>query len=283
MKVVAYQHTFFDSLLNCFNEAFSKNKVKLQLSPHDFRIRLYHKLHLDPNLSRLIVLNDQVVGFALFAAHENLKQGYNGGTGVLPKCQKQGFGDLLMTECLAAFQKKKIQTLWLEVLEDNTAALTLYDKHGFVPTRKLLCFRRDKIKSGAVRNDLEIRPATQWQRAKYEAFSNYENAFIDRFPHLVHNKNHELVLEAYSGDLVGFIIFQPHIGRISQLAVIEGHRREKVASTLVYHAQRYCPSLPLTVMNVPEGRKDMTGFLESRGFQNQISQIEMKKELRHVS
>lgn len=51
--------------------------------------------------------------------------------GVTPAARRQGIGAQLLTEALAYCRKHQVKALWLEVAEDNMAALGLYEKQGF--------------------------------------------------------------------------------------------------------------------------------------------------------
>ena len=55
---------------------------------------------------------------------------------VLPEYQKQGIGTILMQEMLSWAKQHNKERIFLEVAADNTSALSLYKKMGFVETGK---------------------------------------------------------------------------------------------------------------------------------------------------
>jgi ribosomal-protein-alanine N-acetyltransferase len=53
-----------------------------------------------------------------------------------PRARRQGCGERLLASHLARLPRHGVTTLFLEVSENNVAALTLYRRHGFVQTGK---------------------------------------------------------------------------------------------------------------------------------------------------
>ena len=52
---------------------------------------------------------------------------------VAPEKRGRGTADILMKEILSEAKKRNIETVFLEVREDNTPARRIYEKHGFIP------------------------------------------------------------------------------------------------------------------------------------------------------
>ena len=52
---------------------------------------------------------------------------------VTPSSRRAGHATALLRACLAAFALLQIQRVFLEVRESNLAAISFYEKHGFVP------------------------------------------------------------------------------------------------------------------------------------------------------
>lgn len=55
----------------------------------------------------------------------------------------KGVGRALMTKAIAVTKARKTPRLWLEVRTRNTAAITLYEKLGFVPYRRVPAYYSD--------------------------------------------------------------------------------------------------------------------------------------------
>lgn len=72
--------------------------------------------------------NGQVLGYA--GLHVVLDEGYIDNVAVRPACRRQGVGDRLL-DTFCRFGQAHLASLTLEVRPSNTAAVALYEKHGF--------------------------------------------------------------------------------------------------------------------------------------------------------
>lgn len=70
----------------------------------------------------------QVLGYA--GLHVVLDEGYIDNVAVRPDCRRQGIGDRLL-DTFCRFGQAHLAFLTLEVRPSNTAAVALYEKHGF--------------------------------------------------------------------------------------------------------------------------------------------------------
>ena len=65
------------------------------------------------------------------------RQGLGAGQnlGIIPECRGNGLGELLLRRALLGFQQSGLSRVYLEVTADNTIAIRLYERLGFVRTR----------------------------------------------------------------------------------------------------------------------------------------------------
>lgn len=70
----------------------------------------------------------QVLGYA--GLHVILDEGYIDNVAVRPSCRRQGIADRLL-DVFCRFGQANLAFLTLEVRPSNTAAVALYEKHGF--------------------------------------------------------------------------------------------------------------------------------------------------------
>ena len=71
-----------------------------------------------------------VLGYAVLSAV--LDEGNLDNIAVAPRCRRQGVADALLS-ALTDIGRAKLSVLFLEVRVSNFPAITLYEKHGFVP------------------------------------------------------------------------------------------------------------------------------------------------------
>ena len=107
-----------------------------------------------------------------------------------------------------------------------------------------------------------------------EDFADFEPSFVDGRNQLMLGSEKVLTIEK-EGRKAGYLVFQPKIGRISQIAVSRIFRNEGIGKKLLKGALARSQK-PLTVMNVPESEHGFHNFLVSSGFENQINQFEME-------
>ena len=71
-----------------------------------------------------------VLGYAVLSAV--LDEGNLDNVAVAPSCRRRGVADALLS-ALTGFGRTSLSVLFLEVRASNLPAITLYEKHGFVP------------------------------------------------------------------------------------------------------------------------------------------------------
>jgi len=120
-------NTIWEIEKKCFEaEAFTKQQIVQLLT--------------DPNSICLVAkLDRQIVGFIIGTIYRERKalSGHILTIDVLPTHRRKGIGLRLLQEIEKIFKEKNIKTCCLEVREDNTAALKLYKKLGYVQVGKL--------------------------------------------------------------------------------------------------------------------------------------------------
>lgn len=262
----------FDSLYKTFNLAFSGYAVKLQPTLEEFHHRIRNKLHLDRDISAAAFDGDEMVGFIVHASniYQGIPTAYNGGTGVLPGFRNQRTAEQLYSFLIPRIQAKFLARILLEVIDTNELAIKLYEKIGFTFKRRFLCYKQTSrislepsitIKEGTI-SDVDF------------SFMDFDSSFMDSEEHL--SLGNESVLLAYrNDDLAGYIIYQPHLGRISQMAVSRLFRHERIGESLIAELQKKCDKT-LTIMNIPEDEVGFDAFLKKCGFENQVNQFEME-------
>jgi ribosomal protein S18 acetylase RimI-like enzyme len=275
-----FQEAYFSALYQSFIEAFSSYKVPFKPSFEAFQIRMMKKLALNHTLSALALQDSRCVGFVLhtLGVYEGKLTIYNGGTGVIPSLRGKHLTSQLYDFLASDISKTKAERIVLEVISSNDPAIHVYKTLGFQYRKTFRCYRRKNTSPMEQRaTGLNIRKIKTPDFESYRSFADFEPSFIDNSQHLMHNINNEITLEAeMDGKVVGYAIFQPHLGRISQLGVHSDARGLGIASNLLNQIQYLSPGKELSLINVPESYQPMQGFLLSAGFKNEVDQFEME-------
>ncbi len=281
MTIAKYEEKYFLALHRCFNQVFSSSQSRLKLSEEHFAIRLNHKLNIAPQYSRLLISKEQVVGFVLQTTNrfQGKKMLYNGGTGVIGKFQNQGYGQKLLTAALGVAPKDVALSV-LEVIDSNEPGLRLYEGLAFRPTRILNCFKRRSTPTSSVNGDVSFEKRSVDELSALSGADDLETSFIDSWDQLRYNQENEIGLRAsLEGRVVGYVVFQPHLGRISRMGVVKQERGQGIGSAILKRVQEVCRDRLLTIMNIPADQPEMLAFLSKKGFVHEITQIEMIKNL----
>jgi ribosomal protein S18 acetylase RimI-like enzyme len=262
-------------LYEAFIQVYADYPVKFNPTPEGFRIRL-SKLNLDKYFTATYMSQEKIAGFILYTIndYQSKKTAYNGGTGVLPQFRGKGVIDYLFDKSLDKLRNAGAQRILLEVIDSNAYAIKLYERLEFEYTRTLKSYKKKKASVTSIPKILLKK--SRELKSEYRMFKDFETSFLDSDHQLPFNLTNELIVEAYvQNELAGYIIYQPHAGRISQLAVGVNHRGKKLATALISYAE-VTSSRSLTILNIPESELQTIAALEALGFVNELNQFEME-------
>ena len=265
------------NLYGAFVQSFSGNSVTFSPSPAQFERRIVNKLNITPSISSLMLEGTDIVGFVLhtLGTYEKKLTAYNGGTGLIPEHRGYKRSYLFYERLIPIIQAAGASRILLEVVSTNESAIRLYESLGFTKRKVVKCFKlNDQIEDNSP--DVVLK-AVKTYDPKYESYWDYSPTFLDSTAQLTHNLENEVILEAFINKLsVGYVIFQPAIGRISQFGVAPQWRNQGIGWALIYGVQTRSYQKKLTIMNVPESQTETIEALEALGFVNEVDQFEME-------
>lgn len=132
------------------NAAFALHWDSLPLGPEDWQQRVCTDPQFRPDLSRLALEGDQVVGLGLVSVDEehNARDGaaemWVERVGTVPSHQRRGVAAALISDVLRAGAAGGFRRAGLGVDHDSAARATaLYERLGFVATRRTLAYVKD--------------------------------------------------------------------------------------------------------------------------------------------
>jgi len=131
IKIEEISIDFLDQLhfieKKCFRlEAFSKKQISCLLKDYS-------------SISLAARVNNEIVGFMIgqIEVEKDIVVGHIITLDITPNYHRKGIGQKLIQKIEAIFKQRGIKEAYLEVREDNTAALELYIKCGFKKMAKL--------------------------------------------------------------------------------------------------------------------------------------------------
>lgn len=265
-----------------FLDAFSDYPIPFKLTKEQFVRKFVQKLKIDFGLSSGAYNYDGSLAGFIFTAinyYEGQLTAYNGGTGVRPRYRGFRLTTQMYEYLIPLFQEKNIKQCVLEVLTSNSRAIKAYEGIGFVKTKLFKCyvlnenqpsFKDVKAKSFEI---IQVK-YPNWNL--YERFCDYQPSFLDSSRMIADNLANETIIEARENDVcIGFAIFQPNFGRISQIGIEHSNRRNGIGSGLMEYIYESSVIKKLTIINVNDEASGTKEFFSSLGFENQIDQYEM--------
>ena len=264
-----------------FIEAFSTYKVEMKMSREAFEDRMLDKLHIDFNISPGVFSGDKLVGFIFQTInnYEGQQSAYNGGTGVIPGYLGQNLTYRMYEFILPTLRSKGVKKCVLEVLEDNISAIKAYRKSGFEKTKDFQCLMlKEGILSRKGNISFQMKVVSDFDINRFLPIGEIESSMLDQLSQVKYHLNKEMILECLDDDhLIGYIVFQPHNGRIAQLAVKKEYRLQGIGTALVSKAHQLSESKTLSVLNIETEQRGLIQFFEKMGFTCDLTQFEMQR------
>lgn len=281
LKIKSLINVPLEKVHQAFVEAFSDYEVPIQMPFEKFAEMMKTRdLYLDFSVGCFD--GDLLVGFILTGYREigNQKVGYDGGTGVIKAYQRKGIGEMLLKELLAILRKKQISRFVLEVLENNTPAIKLYEKNGFAKTRKLECFEMVKHELRPVPDRgfgiTVTNPATLIQNE--ELYRLYPPTWQNEIQSVLNvSENYTCISLACSSKILGYGFIHKTKGDIPQIGILEEWKHWGLEAHLIAELARHTNSEKIMVLNV-EADNYLGETLRKLGFINFINQWEMAQE-----
>lgn len=265
-----------DELLSVFNRSFSDYIVPFHLSQEQLEMKITAD-KIDLNLSVGAFESGKLAGFILNAEKEEDEKriAYNGGTGVVSEFRGQGLVRKMYDYILPVFKERKTNTLTLEVIEGNNPAIIAYENLGFKTVRKLLCFN-GIINLEEKDINISIKEIKSFQWEKFKSFWDIEPSWQSSVIVLENIHQSCTILGAYKNEqLKGYIIYNPAVKKVYQIAVDQNSRRQGIGTKLLNATGQQ----GISVNNVDDTSENTPAFLNAAGLKNWVSQFEMKKDI----
>ena len=162
-----------DDLAALFNAGYADYFVPFHVDAPALRA-MNEAFDVDADASRVALRDGEPVGLANLALRGT--EAWIGGVGVVPQARRSGVGEALMLTLHDEARARGVETVWLEVIEQNEAAFRLYEKLGYEVTREVEVWRLDGDETGRAASELPVAEAHErirrlrtvrepWQRA----------------------------------------------------------------------------------------------------------------------
>jgi ribosomal protein S18 acetylase RimI-like enzyme len=247
LSIITAQELERSALRDLFNAGFSGYLVPMHQDEATFRTHLIRN-DIDLTVSP-VLLDGDPVAFALVGIRET--DAWVGGTGTVPEARRRGHARRTMQAAVASARDRGCRSLWLEVIDANTAALGLYEQLGFETTRDLLTWRLPRSPNpgesvAVAATAVDPERASSWIAANRVSAEPWQRA--DRVITTLERDGVELraIGVEKDGELAGAAIYTvtDESARVLQITAAD----EAIATTLLSSAAR---TGPLSLGNVP--------------------------------
>jgi len=270
-------------LFASFNEAF--NDYEVQITKNEFQVMLLRRGFV-PELSFGAFDNDRLVSFTLngIGAFNGVKTAYDTGTGTIKEYRQKGLATKIFEYSIPILKNAGVAQYLLEVLQHNSKAVSVYQKLGFNVSREFNFFveNRNEINHGKhkIRLEYPMKPIGLEYREQMMSFWDFPPSWQNSFDSVMRRFPYFYLLGAFNGpNLVGYCIFDPNSGDITQLAVDKKYRLQGIASGLFAEMAKENKHTKMKLMNAEVGCDSIKYFIESKGILLRGKQYEMIREL----
>lgn len=273
----------FDQLYESFSEAFSTYEV--QVNKEELNIMLIRRGYV-PDLSFGAFDNNKLIAFTLngIGNFNGVKTAYDTGTGTLKEYQGKGIASKIFNYSLPHLKNAGISHYLLEVLQHNGKAVSVYNKLGFITTRELNYFKQDndkvELNSTVLPSLYTMQDITLDSKEQLISFWNFVPSWQNSFEAIERRPGDFIIKGVYKElKLIGYCVFEPTSGDITQIAVDKQYRRQRIASALLKEVLKFNKCNSVKAINTEITCNEITTFLLSNCIYLRGKQFEMIKKL----
>ncbi len=257
-------------LARLFTAGFEGYLIPVAVGP-ELLARIIRRDGTDLSRSLVAVRESEPVGLAMVAPrYERIRLA---GMGIVPGARRTGVGRALLTEFLTRAKAEAFEQAWLEVFEQNIAALSLYQSAGFTMVQRLYGYTREPMPPIAAGELREVSlggyvAALKLEKAQLPWVQSPEQATTIALP------NRAWTLD---GDCIAVFAAPPAVGPIGLMGLYTRPeaRQQGKARRLLHTIQARYPGRRWGIPQVtPES---MAPFFEGLGFsRSELNQFEMR-------
>jgi len=284
MEIKSLAGTSFDTIFEAFSRAFAD--YELQQDKEQLRSMLKRR-GFNASLSFAAFEGEDIVAFTFngIGSFKGIPMAYDTGTGTLKEFRGKGLATQIFEHSLPYLKEEGIKQYLLEVLQHNTKAVSVYRNLGFEVVREFYYSMQDNDK---VVNELKA-PDIPYEIRFIDAkeFHVVTEEFWDFYPSW---QNSVESINRAAGDfislgiftaeqLIGYCVFAPASGDITQIAVHRKYRRKGFGSLLLRRMSELNKYGSVKVINTDVNCESIIAFLEAKGITACGKQFEMIKQI----
>ena len=283
MQIKSLTKTDFDSLFKAFNQAFAD--YEMQLNSDQLQAMLKRR-GFNPELSFAAFEDGEIAAFTFngIGNFNGVPTAYDTGTGTLSKYRGKGFATQIFEHSIPYLKEAGIKQYLLEVLQHNTKAVSVYKNLGFETAREFNYFVQKNEEINNVVKTLDsscvIKQIDIEKHVEIPDFWDFHPSWQNSFESVQRAAETFVGFGAFFGSkLVGYCVFEPLSGDVTQLSVDKEYRRLGIASSLLDAMIKLNKNEALKVVNTDILCHSITEFLNAKNIIARGKQFEMLKKI----
>lgn len=283
IKVKSLKDIHFDVICEAFNQAFANyevqiNKVQLQT--------MLKRRGFDPELSFAAFDGDKIVAFTLngIGDFKGIRTAYDTGTGTLKEYRGQGLATQVFEYSIPFLREAGIKQYLLEVLQHNTKAVSVYRNLGFAVTREFYySMQTNEHISNLIKESdtlYSVKRISIDQLDLFTEFWDFTPSWQNSFESIQRAVDDFICLGVFvDGRIVGYCVFEPISGDLTQIAVDKKYRRQGIASLLLKEILNLNKNSILKIVNKDVSCDSITDFIKAKNIEVKGKQFEMIRKI----
>lgn len=283
MEMKSLNNICLDELFEAFEQAFADYEVQLN------KIELLTMLKrrgFESKASFGAFDGNKIVSFTCngIGNFYGTPTAYDTGTGTLKDYQGKGLATQVFKYSIPHLKALGIKEYLLEVLQHNTGALSVYRKLGFEVTREFYYFKlkNDQISKTIRTLDFPytLKPIKIDEYNSISNFWDFKPSWQNSIEAIERSLEDFICLGIFSeSKLIGYSIFEPMSGDVTQIAVDKQFRRRGIGSLLFQKMLESNKHSSIKIINTDIECHSITAFLQSKNIEPAGKQFEMIKRL----
>lgn len=284
MEIKSLANTGFDELFEAFGRAFADYELQLNKDEHSAMLK---RRGFDPELSFAAFDKGRIVSFTCNGTGDfyGTPTAYDTGTGTLKDYRGQGLATQVFEYSIPYLKKAGIKAYLLEVLQHNTGAVSVYRKIGFEVAREFYYFRAE---TRQIRNEIKsIDPSFSLRPIDINDYCtvipdlwDFNPSWQNSFESVNRSPEGFVCLGVFAGSrLVGYGVFEPASGDVTQIAVDNPYRRKGIGSLLLQKMIEANKPDSIKIVNTDTACDSIIAFLHSKNIEPAGKQFEMVKKI----
>ena len=283
MEIKSLNNICFDELFEAFEQAFADYEVQLNKAE---LFAMLKRRGFEPKASFGAFDGNKTVSFTCngIGNFYGTPTAYDTGTGTLKEYQGKGLATQVFNYSIPYLKALGIKEYLLEVLQHNTGALSVYQKLGFEVTREFYYFKLKNNQINPSTRTLDfpytLKPIKIDEHNSIPRFWDFKPSWQNSMEAIERNIEDFICLGVFAeGNLIGYGVFEPTSGDVTQIAVDKQYRRRGVGSLLFQKMLESNKHSSLKIINTDIECHSITAFLQSKNIEPAGKQFEMIKRL----